>query len=68
MPKATNAAAARIGIAANHAAAYHADGVGTQAVYAAMADATCMMRCESSLADSRSEAIDQDRASRKQAV
>lgn len=58
------AEAARIGIGANRAATYYADDRGTQAVYAAMADATCMMRHSSKIADSWSEAIEKDAAAR----
>lgn len=58
------AEAARIGIAANRAATYCADGAGTQAVYGAMATASCMMRCESTIADSWSDTIEEDMASR----
>ncbi len=58
------AEAGRIGIAANRAVNYHADVVGTHAVYGAMADATCMMRCEGMLNDSWSNEVEKDNASR----
>ena len=58
------AEAARIGIAANRAATYCADVTGTQAVYASMADATCMIREIGSIDDGWSEEIERDNQSR----
>lgn len=58
------AEAARMGISAERAATYCADEAGTQAVYTAMADATCMLRSASRIDDSWTAAIDEDRAKR----
>ena len=58
------AEAARMGISANRAATYVADSAGMQAVYAAMANATCMMRGSGSIGDAWASVIDQDMAKR----
>ncbi|WP_165044877.1 VWA domain-containing protein [Adlercreutzia sp. ZJ138] len=59
------AEASRIGIAADHAATYCADGVGTHAGYAAMADATCMARQTGHVDASWAAPIKADMAARK---
>ena len=59
------AEAARIGISADRAATYRADGIGTQAVYASMAAATCQARSDAGITGSWKLAIDEDMASRE---
>ena len=59
------AEAARIGISADRAATYRADGIGTQAAYASMAAATCQARSDAGITGSWKLAIDEDMASRE---
>lgn len=59
------AEAARMGISADRAATYCADGIGTQAVYASMANATCSVRAGAPLSGSWKTAIEEDMAMRK---
>ena len=59
------AEAARIGISADRAATYRADGIGTQAVYASTAAATCQARSDAGITGSWKLAIDEDMASRE---
>lgn len=58
------AEAARIGISADRAATYCPDTTGTIAVYDAIGDAACQMRCCGSLSSDWSDAIDEDKQAR----
>ncbi len=58
------AEAARMGIAADRAATYCADGRGTQAVYGSMADACCQLRSNAGITGSWKLGIEDDMARR----
>lgn len=57
--------AARFGIDADRAVNYHADHLGTQAVYEAVSDAVCQVRSHTPMAENWRKKIDEDYKKRK---